>query len=133
MKYGDILAEVLQDHHVTQKELGERLNLTPSTIGNYIHNIREPNFKTIKRIAEMFDVSLDYFFDHRAGPRSAQHTENRSEERMLFIFRGLPAKQQKLVLKFCMLLSQMEHEEEHEEEHAGEPPCEAPKETEPSV
>ena len=108
MKYGDILAEVLRDHHVTQKELGERLDLTPSTIGNYIHNIREPNIRTMKRIAEMFDVSLDYFFDHRAGPRTAQHTVNREEERLLFLFRGLNEDHRELLLKFCVLVSEQE-------------------------
>ncbi|MBD1371950.1 helix-turn-helix transcriptional regulator [Hazenella sp. IB182357] len=45
---------------LSQSELASRLNIAKSTLAMYETGKREPNFETVRRIADFFDVSLDY-------------------------------------------------------------------------
>lgn len=62
MSFGDVLAELRQDKGLYQKQLGELLNVSTSTISNYETNTHLPDYKTIVRIADYFEVSIDYLF-----------------------------------------------------------------------
>ena len=42
------------------KKLGEDINVAESTISLYETGKREPDYETLKKIAEYFDVSIDY-------------------------------------------------------------------------
>ena len=44
MRFGDILRELLEERELTQKQLAADLHLASSTLGNYIRNIREPDY-----------------------------------------------------------------------------------------
>ena len=67
MEFGDILRELLAERGITQKQLGQDLSLAPSTLGNYVNNLREPDYTTLKRIAQYFHVSTDYLLDYHAS------------------------------------------------------------------
>ena len=45
---------------LTQEEIASKLCLARSTYRNYENNEREPNIETLIKIADYFDVSLDY-------------------------------------------------------------------------
>lgn len=45
---------------LTQEEVATKLCLARSTYRNYENNEREPNIETLIKIADYFDVSLDY-------------------------------------------------------------------------
>jgi transcriptional regulator with XRE-family HTH domain len=45
---------------ITQKELAEQLNISPSTIAMYESGRRDPDTETLQKIANFFDVSVDY-------------------------------------------------------------------------
>ena len=44
----------------TQKALAESLHMARSTYNNYEQNVAEPNIETLIKLADYFDVSLDY-------------------------------------------------------------------------
>lgn len=44
----------------TQKALAESLHIARSTYNNYEQNVAEPNIETLIKLADYFDVSLDY-------------------------------------------------------------------------
>ena len=50
------------------KELGKRMNLAESTISLYENGQREPDLSTLQKLAEFFNVTVDYLmgrdFDH---------------------------------------------------------------------
>lgn len=94
MKFGDILRKLIEDRGITQKKLAACLNIAPSTLGNYIQNSREPDYETLKRIAEYFNVTVDYLIGY---PDPNAH--NRKEEELLYIFRSLSDEQQDLYLE----------------------------------
>ena len=43
-----------------QEELAKKLSVSPSAIGMYERDLREPNNELIIKIADFFNVSLDY-------------------------------------------------------------------------
>lgn len=60
MKFGDLLRSFRQLKGMTQKELADKLSISPSTIGMYEQNRRVPDIDTISKIAQVFSVSIDY-------------------------------------------------------------------------
>lgn len=46
--------------HLTQKELADRLSISPSTIGMYEQNRRTPDITTLTTMSKIFDVSIEY-------------------------------------------------------------------------
>ncbi|MDY0345033.1 MAG: helix-turn-helix transcriptional regulator [Bacilli bacterium] len=43
-----------------QKELGDLINLSSKTISNYEAGIRDPDIKTLIKIAQVLEVTIDY-------------------------------------------------------------------------
>lgn len=93
MSFGDILRELLNDREITQKQLATNLNIAASTLGNYIQDSREPDFETLKQLADFFDVSIDYLLEHRSKKASTH-----SEDELLNIFRAMTTEQQAIYL-----------------------------------
>lgn len=58
--FKDRLRALREDNDLTQTEVAEALNLTRTAIANYENAIREPDLKTLIKLADYFDVSLDY-------------------------------------------------------------------------
>lgn len=94
MRFGDILRELLEEREISQKQFAQDLSLAASTVGNYIRNLREPDYETLKRIAAYFSVSLDYLLDHHPQKGASAH----QEDRLLQIYHRLPPEQQRLFL-----------------------------------
>lgn len=65
MNFGDVLRCLIEKHRLTQKQVSVELNIAPSTLGNYIRNIREPDIYTLKSLASYFHVSIDYLLDYQ--------------------------------------------------------------------
>lgn len=100
MKFGDLLRSFRQARGMTQKELADKLSISPSTIGMYEQNRRVPDIDTISQIAQVFSVSIDYLlgieksggnnysnfqlfdesFDFRERVRSLMREQKMSEE-----------------------------------------------------
>lgn len=59
-----VLRTLLEERDISQRQLAQDLNMAPSTMGNYIRDLREPDFETLKRIADYFSVSIDYLLEH---------------------------------------------------------------------
>ncbi len=94
MTFGEILKELLHERGITQKRLAMSLNIAASTLGNYIQDSREPDFETLKRLADFFDVTIDYLLGY------PDKTANDStENELLTVFRSLPCEQQELYLE----------------------------------
>ena len=62
MLFGDILRELLEEEGISQKQLAHDLNISAPTLGNYVRNLRQPDFETVKRIAAYFSELLPTIF-----------------------------------------------------------------------
>ncbi|MEN6325836.1 MAG: helix-turn-helix transcriptional regulator [Syntrophomonas sp.] len=58
--FGDILAELRKNKGLSQYELSEQLGLSRGQISNYELGTRQPDYDTLLRIAEYFNVTTDY-------------------------------------------------------------------------
>ena len=94
MKLGDILKELIEQHDMTQRQLAQKLDITPAALGNYIRNIREPDYNTLIRIADFFHVSTDFLLNHKIDSQTTHE-----EELLLHIFRSLSIDQKELYLE----------------------------------
>ncbi len=57
---GDRLRELRNSKSLTQLELSRQLNISKSNISKYENNTIEPNLEILDKIANFFDVSVDY-------------------------------------------------------------------------
>lgn len=60
MNFSQRLKELRAERSLTQAELGSHLNYKPNTISNYETGANVPSLPNLIRLAEFFDVSLDY-------------------------------------------------------------------------
>lgn len=106
MSFGNNLRTLIEERNMTQKELATHLNIAPSTMGSYVQNTREPDFSTLKLLAEYFDVSIDYLLDY--SPRKSNPHQERE---LLRIFRSLTEDQQYICIEQCKVFVRMNHQE----------------------
>lgn len=79
---------------MTQKQLANALDLSPSVLGNYIQGTREPDFRTPIRAADYFHVTADFLLDHHR-----EESLSTNEELLLHIFRSLTLEQKEFYLE----------------------------------
>ena len=107
MEFGDILRKLLKENGITQRQLAKTLNMPESTLGNYINNVREPDFATLKRFASHFSVSLDYLLNYQSD------VINDDEDEILHLFNSLPKKLKALYIEQGKLLASYDIAENH--------------------
>ena len=92
MLFGDVLRQLLEDNNMTQKQLGLELNIAPTTIGNYVRNVREPDYRTLKMIAAYFKVTTDQLLGEQNQDISVD------ENMILKIYRDLDDEYKKILI-----------------------------------
>lgn len=88
------LKELRQKHNLSQKEFAELLKVSTGTVGNWEVGLREPDFKMLINIADIFNVPCDYILDRYSNDdNSAKNTTRLPvspiEEEMLTEFRKI--------------------------------------------
>lgn len=63
------LRDLREDHDLTQDQLVARLGLNKTTYTNYEQGKREIPFALVIRLAQLYNVSLDYIAGLAADPR----------------------------------------------------------------
>ena len=58
--FGERLHTLRTEKKITLRELANALNMSYSALGNYERGVREPSIDIIKKIADFFDVSVEY-------------------------------------------------------------------------
>lgn len=64
--FAERLRTLRRQHDLTQKELGDRVGLSPSAIGMYEAGKSQPDLETVKRLAEILHTTTDYLIGHDA-------------------------------------------------------------------
>ena len=63
------LRELRLERNMSQQRLAMELSMTQNTISRYENGEREPGIKELIRIADYFNVSLDYLLDRSEQKR----------------------------------------------------------------
>ena len=65
MTLGKNIQNLRKQKHMTQEELAQLLNVTRQTISKWESNYNEPDIKTLKKLACIFEITVDeLIFDH---------------------------------------------------------------------
>lgn len=97
MEFAGNLRRFRRERGLTQKELAQKLGLSTSTIGGYESGQRKPDIKTLVRIAELFDMSVDRLLgidDHRRLRSGHDDSHTKLEKqfmRLSMVYPQLPA------------------------------------------
>ena len=65
---GEKIKELRERLGLSQRELAARLNLGSGTIANYETGNRSPDYQTLQRLADLFNVSTDYLLGRTDDP-----------------------------------------------------------------
>jgi transcriptional regulator with XRE-family HTH domain len=63
------IAELRMSRHMTQDELAAKLGISRAALSHYEKGRREPDYETLIKIADLFQVSLDYIMCRTDDPR----------------------------------------------------------------
>ena len=81
------LKELRSAKGVTQKQVATGINCSTVTYGRYENGIRQPSMETLVRLAEYYNVSLDYIYGRGPMPESALSDD---EFRLIQLLRQAP-------------------------------------------
>ncbi len=109
------LKELVEELNITQRQLSAELNLAPTTLNGYLKGHREPDFHTLIRIANYFDVSADYLLGLSDDKKPAPSSLSPSEGALIHIYRSLEPEWQKLLLEQAKFY--LSHSEKQSGEH----------------
>lgn len=103
------LKELRQKHNLSQKEFAEILKVSTGTVGNWEVGLREPDFKMLIKISDIFNVSCDYILDRFSNSEEQENCIRISvsaiEEEMINEFRKLGKKGQKDIISIAKILN----------------------------
>ena len=57
---GEKLKKLRKEKGIEAQYIAKKLNVSKSTYSYYENNKSQPNFETLKKLADLFDVSTDY-------------------------------------------------------------------------
>lgn len=77
MLLGKRIRILRENRNLTQKQLAEKLHIPNQNISNYERGFRQPDYETLQKIADFFDVSTDYLLGRsdNSNPHDKKPTE----------------------------------------------------------
>ena len=83
------LKNLRKNEHITQEELTKKIGINLSTYKQYETNRTEPDIETLKKIADYFDVSLDYLCDRPRPNFIDKSTWSDNKKELLYMIENL--------------------------------------------
>lgn len=87
--YGVMIQKLRKENKYSQKELGDYLGIGVSTISMWESEKREPDYKFLMAIAELFNVSVDFILYGKVDEVKLSS----EEQEVLSLYRELPLEQ----------------------------------------
>lgn len=94
MKFYEVLRILIDERNLTQKKLANDLHMPASTLGGYVQGTSEPDFETLKMIADYFETSTDYLLGYQGTKEYLS-----IEDELLSMFRTLSPWEQRVYLE----------------------------------
>ncbi len=105
---GERIKKCRIDMNLTLKALGNRLNLAESTLSLYESGKRTPDYETLRKMAEVFDVSVDYLLgrtdEKNPGQKDPEFDVNTIEYALYGEARELDEEEKQQLLELAKLM-----------------------------
>lgn len=82
MMIGERIKSLREERKITQQELARYLGVSQKTISNYENGERSPDPNTLRKIADYFDVTVDYLLG-RSNHRQLTRKDERDIEKII--------------------------------------------------
>lgn len=69
MTLGDKITQLREEAKLTQEELADKIGITRAALSHYEKNRREPDYETLKKFADFFNVSTDWLLGRSPFPK----------------------------------------------------------------
>jgi transcriptional regulator with XRE-family HTH domain len=86
---GERLSNLRKNKGLSQYELADRLGFSRGKLANYEQGSRQPDYDTLQKIADYFDVSTDYLLGREDSTQSNEKKEVENENLFYFNLEGL--------------------------------------------
>ena len=83
----------------TTTELAEALNISTTTLNGYVQNRRQPDARTVIRLASYFHTTTDYIYGLTTLRESVTTPYNAEERHLVNIYRAMPEDQRPLYIE----------------------------------
>lgn len=96
------LKQLRKEKKLTREQLAEKLDITYYALSKYETGDRQPDYQTLKKIADFFDVSTDYLLGRSDDPRLTAEQEKevyREFEEIKAMIEKLPEEKKKRILQ----------------------------------
>ena len=93
------LGNLIEEKNITQKQLSLELHIASTTLNGYVNNYREPDFNTLIRLANYFDVSTDYLLGLCNEKKPSPSSLSPAESALIHIYRTLTPDRQELMIE----------------------------------
>lgn len=104
MDFSNTLKDLRELHDVTQEQLADFLQVSRSTVAGYETKNRQPDFERLEKIAEFFNVTIDYLITGFETEPSSSANENSLDQEVMISYRRLSINSKQDVLKYIRLL-----------------------------
>ena len=95
------LSKLREEKKISQAKLGEIIGVTQPTINKYENHDNQPDFDTLKKLADYFETSVDFLIGHTDIRRKIEPTEaydlNEAEAALVDSFRDLTPEQRECI------------------------------------
>lgn len=125
MTVGERIKFLREINEFTQKDVADRLGLEPAAISKYELNLREPNVEAIKKLSEIFEVSIDYLLGNEVDINEQRRIIDKNEKRehkllisgeVEYLFEGHDYTTQEKIERVKEFIKNMQLYLEHEKE-----------------
>ena len=103
MTIGDKIKELRLKNKLTQAQLAEKLFVSRQAITNYERNANRPDVEILKKLADIFDVNVEYFLDDVDKDDSLTEMEENNEEDI--IINENTSKKKKSIIKKIIIIT----------------------------
>lgn len=114
MSFGQRLKQARRNAKMTQEQVAKKLGLDYSTISKYENNHSEPDNETLRRMAEIYDVKVDFLITGRTDDPSPPDQKDKPDELTNVMYHKwdqLDERRRKQALKLLEILEQEADEE----------------------
>lgn len=105
MSLGSKLKQLRTEHRMTLQEMADALNarneesnFNKGRLSKWEHDTDEPRLSSLKQVADLFDVSIDYFFDET--PSSSTSNNEAAETVAAHIDDDTPEEERQQIINF---------------------------------
>lgn len=93
---GERISFLRDNMEMTQKELAEKIGITPMTLAKYTKDLNEPRSSIIAKMAQTLNTTSDYIIgltnDYSSSCIESDSHQNKREQDLVFNFRKLSEK-----------------------------------------